>query len=445
MRGALIHGVLLAVMLVYGYRTWTRDKTVHQDHGEVVLWDKSTDDLVSLELKSDKRDVKIERKTAGADNYWWGTDTTIDRKPKPKTADAGSAAGSAGSAGSADGSGVGSAEMIETRKTKEFPLGDAGDKMLAVWTGARAMRDLGVPSDDQKKEFKLVDSKSSLTVTFKDGAHTFVIGGSPFGGGDRYAMDLGTGKAYVISKDLVSGLEVGETSLHLVDPRGFDPTKLDQVTIEAGGKSKVIARIQTGVEGQQVKTWGDPETKKADQTIANFIDNANNLRPTEYKPDVTLASLTQIVKLSFRDEHGKALGWIEVFKRDKPVDPAVPVNPANPPKPVTEYYLMSEKTRVPALLKKEQAERTDQDVITVFSDHPLELPPKPPGGPHGGNFKPGNGPLPPVPVAPGAPPGALPPHAQAPVAPQTSPVGGPALIAPPVVPPHGGATPPAHP
>ena len=27
MRGALIHGVLLAVMLIYGYRTWTRDKT----------------------------------------------------------------------------------------------------------------------------------------------------------------------------------------------------------------------------------------------------------------------------------------------------------------------------------------------------------------------------------------------------------------------------------
>ncbi len=31
--GALIHGVLLAVMLIYGYRTWTRDKSVKPDRG----------------------------------------------------------------------------------------------------------------------------------------------------------------------------------------------------------------------------------------------------------------------------------------------------------------------------------------------------------------------------------------------------------------------------
>ena len=37
MRGALIHGVLLAVMLVYSYRTWTRDKTIRPDLGSVVI------------------------------------------------------------------------------------------------------------------------------------------------------------------------------------------------------------------------------------------------------------------------------------------------------------------------------------------------------------------------------------------------------------------------
>ena len=40
MRGALIHGFLLAVMLVYGYRTWTRDKTVEPTQGDVVLWER---------------------------------------------------------------------------------------------------------------------------------------------------------------------------------------------------------------------------------------------------------------------------------------------------------------------------------------------------------------------------------------------------------------------
>jgi hypothetical protein len=420
MRGALIHGVLLVVMLVYGYRTWTRDKTVPPDHGAVVLWDRSPDDLVSIELKSERKDVKIERKA----DYWWGADTAITKTVKKP------AVGSDGSAAAA-GSGSGSAavEYEETRKTREFPVGDAGDKLITALTAARAMRDLGAPSDDTKKEHKLTDSKSTLIVTFKDGPHTFVLGGSPFGGGDRYALDEASGKEYVISKDLVSSLETGENSLHLVDPRGFDATKVDQVTIEAQGKSVTVARIQTGVEGQQVKTWGDPTTKKADQTIANFIDNANNLRPTEYKTDVDAATLTSVVKLSYRDDKGKPLGWIQLLKHEKPgeVPPGKTLDPANPPKPVVEYFIMSEKTRVPALLRKETAERTENDVPTVMGDHPLELPPKQtPPGPHGSGpgFKPGQGPLPPLPQSPATP------HAPAVPAPATPAVPHKAPIAP---------------
>ena len=48
--------------------------------------------------------------------------------------------------------------------------------------------------------------------------------------------------------------------------------------------------FECGVEGQQIKTWGDPETKKPDQTLANFIDNANNLRPSDYAPDLKVAA-----------------------------------------------------------------------------------------------------------------------------------------------------------
>ena len=83
MRGALIHGVLLAVMLVYGYRTWTRDKTVKVDLGSHVLWDKSEKDIVSIAYKSESREVKLEQRTApNGEIYWWGTDTTITKQPK---------------------------------------------------------------------------------------------------------------------------------------------------------------------------------------------------------------------------------------------------------------------------------------------------------------------------------------------------------------------------
>src|SRR6476659_10186124 len=86
MRGALIHGVLLAVMLVYGYRTWTRDKTVEPNLGNIVLWDKTDADLVSIEYKAEHKIVKLERRTDGSEPYWWGIETTIEKKVEPPPA-----------------------------------------------------------------------------------------------------------------------------------------------------------------------------------------------------------------------------------------------------------------------------------------------------------------------------------------------------------------------
>nr|MBA3818321.1 hypothetical protein [Deltaproteobacteria bacterium] len=108
MKGALIHGVLLAVMLVYGYRTWTRDKTVRPDLGSVVLWNKAESEIVSIEYKAERREVKLERRGTGGDSYWWGSDTQIEVKPKAPDAAGSGSAGSSGSA-SAAGSGSGSA------------------------------------------------------------------------------------------------------------------------------------------------------------------------------------------------------------------------------------------------------------------------------------------------------------------------------------------------
>ena len=85
------------------------------------------------------------------------------------------------------------------------------------------------------------------------------------------------GKAYVLAKDLVSGLEIGETSLHLTDPRGFDAAKMDAVTIEAGGKSKTVIRIETDQDGTKRKSWADSETKTPNTLVANFVDGVGNL------------------------------------------------------------------------------------------------------------------------------------------------------------------------
>jgi hypothetical protein len=233
-----------------------------------------------------------------------------------------------------------------------------------------------------------------------------MIGGPVYGGTDKYVMDQTSGKAYVLSRDMLSGLEVGESSLHLIDPRGFDANKIGGVTLDAGGKSKSWVRVTTtGADpSTQVKVWAEPGTKKADQTATNFIDNANNLRPTEYVSNLKVSDLTPVMKLTYKDERGALLGTLSLYKREKPGQLAEgqELDPANPPKGETEYYIVTEKTRVPAIVRKDTAQRAENDIDTVFSGKQPE--PKSSVEPHGNPF----GASPPPGIAPpagGMPPG----------------------------------------
>lgn len=457
MRSALIHGILLAVMLVYGYRTWTRDKTIKPDIGKVVLWDKAEADLVSIELTTEKKVVRLEQRSDANGAYWWGTETTIEKKPKPVDPAAGSAgSGSAGSgsAGSGSAGSAGSAappapEMIETKKVREFPLGEAGTKLLKNYFAARALRDLGKPADAAKKEYKLTDAKTTLTVTFKDGKRTFLVGGSVYGGSDRYVVDQASGNAYVLSKDLVANLETGESSMQLVDPKGFDMKLLDSVTIEAYGKKKDAARITTtDAEGHQKKVWGELATKKPNQTVGNFIDNTNNLKPTEYMAQLKPEQLTPIFKVTYKDAKGAPLGTLVLFKAETVAKTAEDgdLDPTAPVRTEVSYYVLTEKTRVPALVRKDTAQRAEQDLPLVFSDKPLpdkptgpdvkgtpfENPPQP-GDPHGHDAH-GHGAPPPPPAGSNALAGSA--------APTTPPAGS---AAPKTTPPAGSASPKAPP
>jgi hypothetical protein len=202
----------------------------------------------------------------------------------------------------------------------------------------------------------------------------------------------------VFSKDLLSALEIGQSSLQLLDPRGFKMDEIGSVTIDANGKTKTLARITSTKDGaehsQQVKTWADPVTKKADQTAANFVDNLAKLRPMEYASDVKVADLALIMKLTYKDERGGMLGTFSLYKREKPgqLPEGQELDPANPPKGEAEYYIMTEKTRVPALVRKDLAQSSEQDIETVFSGKPPE--PKS-VDPHGNPFGP-NAPKPDV-------------------------------------------------
>jgi hypothetical protein len=256
---------------------------------------------------------------------------------------------------------------------REFPISETAEKTLKNLAAARALRDLGKLTEEAKKDYKLEDTSTTLSIVFKGVTKSFVIGGAVFGGSDKYVLDTETNKVYVMSGQLITPFEQGESTLRLQDPRGFDAAKVQQVTVAAGDKSRAAKRVMADTPKPdttnphapppgKTKTWGDPATGKPDQTLANFIDNLDRLKPTKYEADLDPASMTEVVKISYQDAGGGALGTMRLYKREKPAEPGA----TPPPTPVIEYYVMTEKTRVPGLVPKSMAERVDNDVATVF-------------------------------------------------------------------------------
>ena len=395
MKTAIIHGALLLVMMLYGYRTWTRDKSVTPDVGSVSLWNRSSDELSFVEYKTENRVVRLEKRTDTTGAYWWGLETSITKRPKPvvtppapvtpatpvtppadatKPADPAKPADATKPADPAkpvEPPKPAEPEMEEVKTVTEFPGGESVDTLVKLLGSAKALRTLGTVSEADKKTYKLDESKSTLTVGFRDTQRTFTVGGQVYGGADRYVIEPSTGKGYVLSREMLASLDTGFTALRLGDPRGFDVASVEQVTISANGKSRAAMRVTTAAAADsstQTKTWGDADSKKADQALANFIDNSFNMVPTSFEPSLKMSDLTPVLTMAYRDVKGNPLGELKLFKRTRAAElPADGTgDPANPPPPLVEYFILTPKTRVMSLVNRSVAERSEQDLTTVF-------------------------------------------------------------------------------
>ncbi len=477
MRAAIVHGALLLIMLVYGYRTWTRDKDVKKTVGTVVLWNKTDADFESIEYVSERKTTRLDRKAEG---YWWGSETSTEKKPiPPKTDDdAGSAAGSgsagsgsaavaagsgSGSAGSGSGSaGSGSAAVAkeepkfeDVKVTAEFPLGKSGNDLVAAYRAGRALADLGILTAENKEKYKINGSKSTLTVTFKGGEkRVFTVGSTIYGGSDRYVMDPTTGQGWVVAKDYVQPLDSGKTNLQLGDPRGFEEMKVEAVTIEglgpSQGKSRKAALLTTSDAGQTQKTWGDAVTKKPDAVISSFLDTVKNLRPMEYASTVDIASLSPLMRVTYNDASNGKLGTLTFYKRTRQGERSEQADPTLPVDSVTEYFIVTEATRVAGMVRPDTGQRAEENLPVVFGDKPPPSTPTPTGpdphdghGPHDGMHAPGGPGMTPPPGGPGmAPAGQGGVTPMAPAGGSAAPAGGSAT---PTKPPAGGSAAPTKP
>lgn len=394
-KGALIHGALLATVLVLSYREWTKETPVESKSGTILVWNEPVDQLTAVVFETEDKTVRVERRAEGSDSYFWGVETRTTKLPaaKPPTPPA-----------SADGD----AGVVETPpapepeikvSTREYAIGDKGMDMIKGLAEFRVLRDLGVLSEADKKDYELDKSTRTLSVVFGAKSRSFLLGGKVFGGADKYAIDPATGHGYIIAGALVMPLETGENVLKPLTVQTFEDKDLGAVIVKApSGERKLVRLSTTDAGGQKLLTWADASTPdKADQTMANFIKRVGDLRPSQYSPDLDAASLELVVTLEYQGAGGANVGRLELYKKTTAAEPAVapdaapsPTDPANPsapapveptdgtapvtpelPKapapPVIEYYLRTPVTRVLAQVPKAVADRVDQDLAQIFT------------------------------------------------------------------------------
>jgi hypothetical protein len=401
--------------MVLAYTTWQRDPTVKPKAGTVELWPGSPGDVKAIQYEAQNKSVTLEKRGSGDESYFWGKVVrTSSPPPKKQKPDAGPEEALMSPADE-------ETEVKPTVTTREFPVGEGGTRLMEKLAPLRVLRDLGPLDDAKKADFGLVDSKGKLAVTYASGPRELVIGGTVYGGSDRYAMDPKSSKGYVLPGEVVSPLEAAESSLRENKLHAFPNEEVTKVQVKAADKARTIVRRAGAappppMDPQAPKPpspalWADAASPdKPDQTLANFMDRVEKLSVIEFVPDQTTEGMTPITHLEYEGSGGKKLGHLELYRRPSKTNPSE-----------LEYFLKSERTRVLAKIHKLTAERVDQDLAQLLGlpPPPVSAPPPSPKTPPTPTGPPGAAPV------PGRPPGAMPSRPGAPMPPGPRPPGTP--------------------
>ncbi|MFH0902499.1 MAG: DUF4340 domain-containing protein, partial [Pseudomonadota bacterium] len=315
--GPLLHGAILLAAMIAALLTWTRDKSQpEQRRGNVPLWQGKAEQIELVLFENARQRITVERRPDGSSSYLWGSVKAIRKPPAKPTADAATATRDAGPGEAITTSPEEPAaeteakSAAETENAREFPVGEAGEKLFERLGSLMANRDLGPARPEQLADLGFGESSAKMSVRIGSTTHELTIGSSVYGSSDRYAMSSAAGRVYIVPSDAVSPIENAEGSLSERKLHRFSTSDVAKVVIKAGGKEKVLVRRV--VENSQETQWADAESPtQANQTLDNFMNRIDNLTPAGYASDTSAADLLEVGRLELLSAKGELLGFFE--------------------------------------------------------------------------------------------------------------------------------------
>ena len=303
------HIALFVVAAVAAVLTWTRDTVDREDIGRPVVWDRDTADVLGVDYRNPVLDLQVLRRSDDDGAFLWGIETRGGEAPM------------------------------------EFPVGVEGHELLKALAVLRVERDLGELSPSQREQYGLADPEGHLTVRFAEGPRELVVGDSVFGSGDRYAMEIASGSGYVLSRNLVTGLEYGAGRVQERFVHHFADSDVGAVRISGPDGERRMARTESG-------EWTEMDGGSPDAGFGNFMERVGMLAMEGYDNSPPPQTLTLILRVDYVSADAEPLGFVELLH-----DGA---------EPFKTYYLGSETTRILGRVPRILAERVEQAVGDVF-------------------------------------------------------------------------------
>ena len=293
-RGAGTHLALLVLALGVAYQTWTRDeqRAVHPSGGSVRVLAGTVAQLELVETAGPHGLLRLERRTDPAGSYVWGL------------------------------------VQADDGRTFGFVGGEAADQLLQNLAPLRALRGLGKPSPEARKEYGLDDATETLRVSIGGKAAELHLGARLYGGDDRYAELAETGEVFVLpGENLLIPLQNGPAQLMQHELHRADVGNPMSMAIHHGSQTRSLVFVGGTEPGWADERNPDAKNERATHwaallhsiTILEYVD------PT--RVDALVPPAQMVVHADyFKADHSK-LGFIEIVKA------------------ASDYYVRTERTR----------------------------------------------------------------------------------------------------
>lgn len=222
-----------------------------------------------------------------------------------------------------------------------------GEKLFQTLAPLKAMRDAGQVPSERLAELGLENPEATLKLKLASGERVFHIGGATPGGTDRYVRDPSSSRVYVVAGEIVRDFEWAESRLLERELHAWKESEIEKARLIASGKTRHVVR--RAKDGRPF--WADAASADAtDETIGNFMQRLDRLRPSEYQERLPDGHVT-LVRVELDGRSGP-LGWVELSK--------VPLEGDK-----VDYFIASERTRLYGKVVASLAQQVEQDIASV--------------------------------------------------------------------------------